>query len=48
MRSYYARVEHKAVVGVDVVNFSCHYESYLVSAVLWDEAAQTDLTRTLT
>ena len=21
MRSYYARVEHKAVVGVDIVNF---------------------------
>ena len=48
MRRFYARVEHKVVVGVDVVQYAYHYYSNLVSMVLWDEAARTDLTRTLT
>ena len=43
----FARVEHNFVVGVDLSSylpllvFSC-------STVLWDEAARTNLTRTLT
>ena len=48
MRSFYARVEHKVVVGVDFVQYVYRYLSNLDSAAAWDEAAQTDLTRTLT
>ena len=48
MRSFYARVEHKVVVGVDFVQYAYRYLSNLDSAVLWDEAAWTNLTRTLT
>ena len=48
MRSFYARVEHKVVVGVDFVQYSYRYQSNLDSAALWDEAARTDLTHTLT
>ena len=47
MRRFYARVEHKVVVGDDLFNFLA-VTSYLDSAALWDEAAQTNLTRTLT
>ena len=43
----FARVEHKFVVGVDVVNFLAT-TSLILLQVLWDEAARTDLTRTLT
>ena len=48
MRRFYARVEHKVVVGVDFVQYAYHYYSYLDLAVLWDEAARTDLKCTLT
>ena len=48
MRSFYARVEHKVVVGVDFVNLLAVTSLYLDSAASWDEAARTDLTRTLT
>ena len=48
MRSFYARVEHKVVVGVDFVQYAYLYRSNLDSVALWDEAARTDLTRTLT
>ena len=42
MRRFYARVEHKVVVGDDLFNF------LTVTSLIWDEAARTDLTRTLT
>ena len=48
MRSYYARVEHKVVVGVDIVNYLAVTSLILIRATSWDEAARTDLTRTLT
>ena len=48
LRRFFARVEHKVVVGVDIVQYACRYQSYLDSAASWDEAARTNLTRTLT
>ena len=48
LRRLFARVEHKVVVGIDFVQYAYRYYSNLVSTVLWDEAARTDLTRTLT
>ena len=48
LRRFFARVEHKVVVGVDFVQYAYRYQSNLDSAALWDEAARTDLTRTLT
>ena len=48
LRRFYARVEHKVVVGVDFVQYAYRYLSNLDSVALWDEAARTDLTRTLT
>ena len=47
MRRFYARVEHKVVVGDDLFNLLT-VTSLLDSVALWDEAARTDLTRTLT
>ena len=44
----FARVEHNFVVGVDLVNLLASTSLFLASAVLWDEAARTNLTRTLT
>ena len=44
----FARVEHNFVVGVDLVNLLAPTSLFLASAVLWDEAARTNLTRTLT
>ena len=44
----FARVEHNFVVGVDLVNLLASTSIFLASAVLWDEAARTNLTRTLT
>ena len=48
LRRFFARVEHKIVVGVDFVQYAYRYKSNLDSVALWDEAARTDLTRTLT
>ena len=47
MRSFYARVEHKVVVGVDIVNYLAFTYAY-ATAASWDEAARTNLTHTLT
>ena len=47
MRSFYARVEHKAVVGVDFVNLLA-VNSLIFIRRHRGEAARTDLTRTLT
>ena len=44
----FARLEHNFVVGVDLVNLLAPTSLFLASAVLWDEAARTNLTRTLT
>ena len=46
MRSFYARVEHKAVVGD--TSHTAYQHVILWFSVLLDEAAQTDITRTLT
>ena len=48
MRRFYARVEHKVVVGDDLSNFLAVTSLILIRRALWDEAARTDLTRTLT
>ena len=42
----YARVEHKELWAIIVILLTS--KSYFDSAVLLDEAAQTDITRTLT
>ena len=42
----YARVEHKELWAIIVILLTS--VSYFDSAVLWDEAAHTDITRTLT
>ena len=43
---FYARVEHKELWAIIVILLTSM--SYFDSAVLLDEAAQTDITRTLT
>ena len=48
MRRFYARVEHKGVVGDDLFNLLTVTSLILIQRHLWDEAARTDLTRTLT